>query len=97
MAKSKTLLDLYKEILQNRNRSSSLHKGDKVKLNVSEIKAHPDYDKLNPRYKEFVEHNFETVFVVGCDSDSNRIKDTVSLVGDPNNWLFWIGDLIKVE
>ena len=97
MAKTKNLLNLYKELLRKNSERLSLYEGDRVRLNIKGIKSHPDYDKLNPRYKEFVESNQDTIFIVGCNSNTNRIKDTVNLVGDTDNWLFWIGDLIKVE
>ena len=97
MAKTKTLFDMYKALLRKNSKHPSLYEGDRVRLNVKGIKSHPDYDKLNPRYKEFVESNQDTIFIVGCNSNTNRIKDTVNLVGDTDNWLFWIGDLIKVE
>lgn len=63
---------------------------DKVRLNVKRIKSQKDYPKMNPRYREFVEANENTVFTV-----HNEREILVSLKEQPE-WLFWSGNLIKV-
>lgn len=64
---------------------------DKVKLDLEKIKRHKDYEKMNPRYKEFVESNADTVFTVHLERET-----LISLKKQPE-WLFWSGSLIKVK
>ena len=70
---------------------SEIKEGDKVKLNVSKIKASPDYPIMRPDYKEFVEKNVEKIFTAHYEKEV-----LVSLVEEPK-WLFWRGNLIKVN
>lgn len=65
--------------------------GDRVKLDVEKIKGYKDYEKMNPKYKEFVESNADTVFTAHPERET-----LVSLKEQPE-WLFWSGNLIKVK
>lgn len=65
--------------------------GDKVKLDVEKIKRHKDYERLNPRYKEFVESNADTVFTAHLE------RETLISLKEQPEWLFWSGSLIKVK
>lgn len=67
------------------------NEGDKVKLDVEKITSRKDYERLNPKYKEFVESNRNTVFTAHLERDT-----LVSFVEQPE-WLFWSGSLIKVK
>lgn len=64
---------------------------DKVRLNVQRIQSQPNYEGLNPRYKEFVETNSSTVFTVHVE------KETLVSLKEQPEWLFWIGHLLPVE
>lgn len=64
---------------------------DKVKLDVEKIKRRKDYKKLNPRYKEFVESNADTLFTVHLE------RETLISLKEQPEWLFWSGSLIKVK
>lgn len=65
--------------------------GDKVKLNVEKITKRKDYEKMNSKYKEFVESSADKVFTVHLER-----KTLISLKEQPE-WLFWSGSLIKVK
>lgn len=67
------------------------NEGDKVKLDVEKIKARKDYENMNPRYKEFVETNPDTVFTVHLE------RETLISLAEQPEWLFWSGSLIKVK
>lgn len=64
---------------------------DRVKLDVEKITSRKDYERLNPKYREFVESNRDTVFTAHLERDT-----LISFVEQPE-WLFWSGILIKVE
>ncbi|MDO5546868.1 MAG: hypothetical protein Q4F79_00050 [Eubacteriales bacterium] len=65
--------------------------GDKVKLDVEKIMQRKDYEKMNPRYKEFVESNVDTVFTAHLE------RETLISLAEQPEWLFWSGSLIKVK
>lgn len=65
--------------------------GDKVKLDVEKIKRRKDYDKMNPKYKEFVESNVDTIFTAHLE------RETLISFKEQPEWLFWSGSLIKVK
>lgn len=65
--------------------------GDKVKLDVEKIKRRKDYGKMNPKYKEFVESNADTVFTAHLE------RETLISLKEQPEWLFWSGSLIKVK
>lgn len=64
---------------------------EKVKLNIENLKARQNYDRMSDKYKEFVETNTDTIFTAHVEKPT-----LVSLKEEPK-WLFWCGDLIKVE
>lgn len=70
--------------------ANELKEGDKIKLDVKKITESKGYQNLNPKYKEFVESNVNTVFTAHLEQ-----KGLISLIEQPE-WLFWSGNLIKV-
>ena len=65
---------------------------EQVKLNLENIKARKNYEKMTDKYKEFVNSNADRVFTAHVEKENLLI----SLKEEPE-WLFWSGDLIKVE
>lgn len=65
--------------------------GDKVKLDVEKIMKRKDYEKMNPKYKEFVESSADKVFTVHLE------RETLISLREQPEWLFWSGSLIKVK
>lgn len=65
--------------------------GDKVLLDIEKIKARKNYDRMSENYKAFVESNEGVVFTAHVERDN-----LISMKEAPA-WLFWSGDLIKVE
>lgn len=72
--------------------------GDKARINVERIQSHPDYEKMNPKYKKFLEDNKESVFTVIL-SKKGFNKSFVEFEEDTTEpkWLWCSDDLIKVE
>lgn len=82
--------------LQKVKKSTELIKdGDMVRINISSIKNHPDYDRLSGLYKEFVESHQDDVFTAVMDNGVGKYGNLFTLKEDPAGWLFWSGDLIK--
>ena len=104
-AEIKEIIELTKQITKIRDVEKlpkfkeCLLEGDKVKLNVEKIRQHPDWDKLQPAYKEFVEGNAGVVFTVEYDEDYADKSNLVGLKEAPDNqkWLFWDGDLFVLD
>lgn len=70
---------------------------DLVTLNVDQITARKDYPRMQREYRQFVESNRDKVFVAHphCER-SDGFSALIGLEG-VENWLFWYGDLIRVE
>lgn len=72
--------------------------GDKVRINTERIRNHPDYERMNPKYKQFLSDNEDKEFT------ATKIKNGFSRsfvefeedTTDPP-WLWCMDDLIKVE
>lgn len=67
------------------------NEGDMVRIDVEKIMSRKDYERLNPKYREFIESNRDSVFTAHLERDT-----LISFVEHPE-WLFWSGILIKVE
>lgn len=77
----------------------SIPEGTKVQFNIKKMKEHPDWDRLESRYQEFVEQNVNTIFTVEYDNQYQKDPLWVCLAEDTNpiKWLFYIGDLKVVK
>ena len=71
---------------------NQINEGDSVVLNIERIKSRKNYDKMNPDYQSFVEENKGKVFTAHPEKEN-----IISLYEDDNKWLFWSGDLDKVD
>ncbi len=73
-----------------------IHDGDSVILNVQRIISRSDYSKKQEEYQQFVESSRDKIFVARqYRKDSSDFSALIEL--DGVKWLFWYGDLIKVE
>jgi len=86
----------YAEIISSgsgkNTKAQEIKEDEKVKLNLEAIKARKNYERLSPKYKEFVESNEDTVFLAHVER-----PNIISMKDEENKqWLFWSGDLIKV-
>ena len=95
---SKTSKSIDISFLGNRksNRQGlSIPEGSKVQLKVEKMNKHPDWNKLDERYRSFIEENIDTIFTVEYDEKYQREPLWVCLKEDqtPIKWLFYIGDL----
>ena len=64
---------------------------EQIRLNVEAIRNRKNYNQMNPLYREFVDANVDIIFTAHVEH-----KDMISLKEQPR-WLFWSGDLIKIE
>jgi len=69
--------------------------GDQVKLNIEKIMSAPDWDKLNPNFKDFCLNHSEDVFTVEYIPKFGDRPSIVRLREDDSspNWYFYTGDL----
>lgn len=76
-----------------------LQPGDKVQLDIDRIKQHPGWEDRRPEYKEFCESNVGRTFTVEYDKARKSNPSLVCLAEDQTvpKWLFWPGDLKKVD
>lgn len=64
---------------------------ERVRLNIENLKARQNYERMSDKYKEFVETNANTIFTAHVE------KPTLISLKEEPKWLFWCGDLIKVK
>ena len=69
----------------------SIQEGDLVRLNLDAIQKRQNYDKMSPRYKQFVEESNGVVFTAHVEH-----TNMISMQEAPQ-WLFWSGDLTVVR
>lgn len=76
----------------------SIPEGAKVKFRIDKMRAHPDWFRLEERYRKFVEDNVDTIFTVQYDALYPKEPLWVCLAEDPSpiKWLFYIGDLKQI-
>ena len=76
-----------------------LLEGDKVKLNIEQIKSYSNWAAFNPQYREFVENNTDVIFTVEYDKTHEKTPFLVCLkedTGEPK-FLWWDGDLLVLD
>lgn len=71
--------------------AQEISEGEKVMLNIQAIVSRKNYERMNDKYKEFVNNSTDKVFTAHVEH-----KNLISLVEEPK-WLFWSGDLIKIK
>ena len=73
--------------------------GDKVKINIKQIKSYANWASLNPQYKEFVENNIDVNFTVEYDKAEEKNPNLVCLKEDTREpkFLWWDGDLLVLD
>ena len=64
---------------------------DKLILDVTAIKNRKNYSVMNSKYKEFVESSEGKIFT------AHKEKENLISFKEEPQWLFWSGDLIKVD
>lgn len=87
---------MFFKLLAAENRD--LRDGDKVLINIERIQSHPNYGKMNPNYKQFLEDHKETVFTIPSVKKGFS-KCFIELEEDTDDpkWLWCSDDLILVE
>ena len=76
-----------------------LKEGDRVKLNINNIKSHVDYDKLTNEYKQWVNTHKADIFTVEYDKKFKENPSIICLKEDATEpkWLFHEKDLNRIE
>ncbi|MDD5022427.1 MAG: hypothetical protein PHR82_09925 [Endomicrobiaceae bacterium] len=93
----KSVVELYVNMRLHGSPPQTLKEGDKVKLNISSIKRHPDYPKLTERYHNFIDSHADDIFTVKKDATRKDTSALVCLEEDEDGWLFWTGNLIPIK
>lgn len=72
--------------------------GEKVIIKTEEIMARPEWERQNPKYRNFVSSAAGKIFTVTREEKYNG-KPVVSLLEDDHDprWLFWEKDLKLME
>lgn len=91
--KSTEKYDLTSISLFNKN----LKDGDSIKLNVDQMMRHKDWQRLNPKYREFVMQNRDTVFTAKIRRRNQSGDPVIIDLNENDMWSFWIGDLIIIR
>lgn len=73
------------------NRAQRFSEGEKFKLDIEAIKARKNYERMTDNYKQFVDDNTDTILTAHVEG-----RGLISPKEEPK-WLFWSGDLLKVE
>lgn len=82
-----------REGVGNTSPAQEIPDGAKVKLNLELIKSRKNYERMSPKYKEFIEADTAEPKEYTAHVESSNL---ISLVEEPK-WLFWSGDLIVCE
>lgn len=87
------------KLKEAKDSGQTIQPGDKVQLNIEKIKEHPRWEDRRPEYKEFCESNVGRIFTVERDKSRGDNSGLVCLAEDQTvpKWLFWTGDLKKVD
>lgn len=87
---------LPKRILPRITGPPDLQVGDRVRLNVKQIKSASDYERRLPAYKEFVETHTSSSFIISRVRRSS--DDTMCIVElEDTIWWFWSGEVKKIH
>ena len=89
-----------RDIRKNMKDYTPLHDGDKVKIKVDEIvnRIEETQAQYVQQYLDWIKENKDKVFTVEYDeSHTNGIMVCLAEDTTPIKWLFWEGDLEKVE
>lgn len=94
--------DIRAEFADKLNRMSKeidnpLRDGDRVRLDVDRITGRSDYAHTQQSYRGFVESSREKVFTVRLYRKREDGFSALAELVDVPNWIFWHGDLIRVE
>ena len=74
-----------------------IHDGDKVRLNVKQNTVRSDYAKTQTEYRNFVESSEGRVFTARLYRKRPDGFSAVVELAEMPKWMFWHGDLIKVQ
>lgn len=90
-------IDLYVRYKELSETSIDLPEGIKVRLDVGNIKSHPDYPRFTEKYRNWVDSNKDSLFTVEYIKDGRSNHNVVTLKEDDFKWRFWTGDFKVVE
>jgi hypothetical protein len=90
---TETVLNLWDKRAK-KNPPKQFSEGDKVRFDIAAMKSQPDYKRLVPRYRNFIESNEGKVFTVKYDKGKKN-SNVVCLEEDPSGWLFYTGELVS--
>ena len=74
-----------------------LKDGEKVKINVAQIRGYKVWPDFNPEYQKFVEANADTVFTVMHEKGLKPCFICFEEDARTPKWLFYERDLVRVS
>lgn len=74
-----------------------LRDGDRVYLDVDRITGRSDYAHTQQSYRDFVESSKGKIFTVRLYRKREDGFSALAELVEVPNWIFWHGDLIRVE
>lgn len=88
-----------KYLIEDVDNQKIIPEGTKVKLNIKEIKSHPNYKNLVDKYHDFIDSAQDKIFTVEYDANKKDKPLVVCLKEDASvpKWLFWVGELEVVD
>ena len=87
------------DVLTNGASTYGIEQGDKVRLNYEKLISDPNYDKMNEEWKDWIEKHKNVILSVKFDEKHavNKLFCGFDEDDSGKNWLFFVGDLIKIE
>ena len=87
------------DVLTNGASTYGIEQGDKVRLNYEKLTSDPNYDKMNEEWKDWIEKHKNVVLSVKFDEQHavNKLFCGFDEDDSGKNWLFFVGDLTKIE
>lgn len=78
-------------------KASKLKDGDFVKINAEQMMQRKEWKRLNPKYREFITQNRDTIFTAKIRRRSAAGYPVIIDLNENDTWSFWVGDLIILE
>jgi len=96
---TKEQADVLERLRKNREDEHVFKDGEKVKLNYEQIVKRNDWEKLNQKYKKFVEESKDSILTIQIDEIVHNKYKLISFKEDTMEpkFLFWVGDLLILK
>ena len=88
-----------RELVESRLSDEVLAPGDKVRFNLLNIAKDPEFEKMNPEYRDFIFNHASDVFTLRKEARQDGPFGLVSFEEDDTDprWMHYLGHLKKVK